>query len=178
MKRLRYRKVRKVQPNYYEYTGAYTQEPVAMQLFIYDEENYKEYPEVTLDVIDKQCNVPANGAMKWLNIHGLHDTELIKKIGELLHVDSFVIGDILNASRRTRIEELDNVLFFTVKSVLPEEEKGSVKTEQISFLLKDNLLISFQEKRSDYFTHIREKERRLPALSYAGCHYGEFLSYP
>lgn len=159
MKKLRYRKVRKVQPNYYEYTGAYTQEPVAMQLFIYDEENYKEYPEVTLDVIDKQCNAPVNGAMKWLNIHGLHDTELIKKIGELLHVDSFVIGDILNASRRTRIEELDNVLFFTVKSVLPEEEKGSVKTEQISFLLKDNLLISFQEKRSDYFTHIRERIR-------------------
>lgn len=31
--------------------------------------------------------------------------------------------------------------------------------EQISFLLKDNVLLSFQEKRSDFFTHIRERIR-------------------
>jgi magnesium transporter len=32
-----------------------------------------------------------------------------------------------------------------------------VHVEQISFLLKDNLLVSFQEKKSDFFTHIRER---------------------
>jgi magnesium transporter len=52
------------------------------------------------------------------------------------------------------------VLFFSIKSVLPEEEcKDDILTEQVSFLLKDNLIISFQEKRSDYFAHIRERIR-------------------
>ncbi|PHK18254.1 magnesium transporter, partial [Nostoc linckia z15] len=71
----------------------------------------------------------------------------------------FIIGDILNTSRRTRIEELGDVLFFSIKSVLPEEEACSVHTEQVSFLLKDNIIVSFQEKKSDYFTHIRERIR-------------------
>lgn len=161
MKRIKYRKVRKVQPNYYEYTGAYKNDPVEMQLFTYDEQGCKEYQKVHLDVIQKECTSPQNqNAIKWLNIHGLHDVELIKQIGELLHVESFIIGDILNTSRRTRIEELGNdILFFSVKSVLPEEEEGSMATEQISFLLKDNMIISFQEKKSDYFSHIRERIR-------------------
>ena len=161
MKRIKYRKVRKVQPNYYEYTGVYNNEPVEMQLFVYDENGYKEYQKVSLDIIHKECNNHVDSqSIRWLNIHGLHDVELIKQIGEMLHVESFIIGDILNTSRRTRIEELGNdVLFFSVKSALPEEEEGNISTEQISFLLKDNLIISFQEKKSDYFSHIRERIR-------------------
>lgn len=160
MKRIKYRKVRKVLPNYFEYTGVYKTEPVQMQLFIYNEESYEEYNDVSLEKAVEECkNLHNSNDIKWLNIHGLHDVELIKKIREALEVESFVIGDILNTSRRTRIEELEEVLFFSIKSILPEEEEGSLKTEQISFLLKNNLIVSFQEKKSDYFTHIRERIR-------------------
>lgn len=152
--------MRRVQPNYYEYTGTHRDEPVEMQLFVYDEEGYEEYKKVSPDRVVKECNDPLQADdVKWLNVHGLHDVELIKQLGELLGIESFIIGDILNTSRRTRIEELGDVLFFSIKSVLPEEEEGSVKTEQVSFLLRDNLIISFQEKKSDYFIHIRERIR-------------------
>lgn len=160
MKRIKYHKVRKVQPNYFEYTGEHTTDPVEMQLFVFDEEGYEEYRNVSLDRVISECKDELQvNDVKWLNIHGLHDVELIKKIGEVLEVEPFIVGDILNTSRRTRIEELGNVLFFSVKSVLPEEEDRSVKTEQVSFLLKDNVIVSFQEKKSDYFAHIRERIR-------------------
>ena len=160
VKRIKYHKVRKVQPNYFEYTGEHTTDPVEMQLFVFDEEGYEEYRNVSLDRVISECKDELQADdIKWLNVHGLHDVELIKKIGELFEVEPFIIGDILNTSRRTRIEELGNVLFFSVKSVLPEEEDKSVKTEQVSFLLKDNVIVSFQEKKSDYFTHIRERIR-------------------
>ena len=56
------------------------------------------------------------------------------------------------------MEELDEILFFSIKSILPDDDDDeSVNVEQISFLLKDNLLVSFQEKRSDFFIHIRER---------------------
>jgi len=166
VKRIQYSKVRKLQPNYYEYKGVHTTEPVVMQLFVYDEQGYEEYRNVSLDRVAKECydERQAND-VKWLNVHGLHNVELIKQIGELLEVEPFVIGDILNTNRRTRIEELGNLLFFSVKSVLPVEENGVVQTEQISFILKDNLIISFQEKRSDYFNHIRERIRTGTGLS-------------
>jgi magnesium transporter len=95
--------------------------------------------------------------VKWLNIHGLHDVELIKEIGEMLLLEPFIVSDILNVSRRSKMEELDDVLFFSIKSVLPGNDNDMIRTEQISFILKDNLLVSFQEKKSDFFTHIRER---------------------
>lgn len=160
MKRIKYNKVRKVQPNSFEYTGEYTDEPVAMQLFVYDEHGYKEFKNVLLDKVITECKDTLQaGNIKWLNIHGLNDTGLIQKITELFKIEPFIVGDILNTSRRTRIEEMDDILFFSVKSILPEEKGGIIKTEQISFLLKDNVIVSFQEKKSDYFTHIRERIR-------------------
>lgn len=160
MKRIEYNKVRKVQPYNYEYNGEHCTEPVEMQLFVFNEQGYEEYRKVSLERVYSECTDERQELdTKWLNVHGLHDTELIKKIGELVKVESLIIGDILNVHRRTRIEELGDVLFFSIKSVLPEEEDGAIKTEQVSFLLKENTIISFQEKKSDYFSHIRERIR-------------------
>jgi magnesium transporter len=160
VKRIKYSKVRKVQPNYLEYTGEHKTDPVTMQLFVFDEEGYEEYRNVSLERVIAECKdeLQAND-VKWLNVHGLHDVSLIKDIADLFQVEPFVVGDILNTSRRTRIEELGDVLFFSVKSLLPEEDGCNIETEQVSFLLKDNVIISFQEKKSDYFEHIRERIR-------------------
>lgn len=160
MKRIKYSKVRKVQPYNFEYTGEYKTDPVEMQLFVFDEEGYEEYHKVSLDRVISECKDEQQvNDVKWLNVHGLHDIELIQKITDLFQVEPFIVGDILNISRRTRIEELGDVLFFSIKSIFPEEKDGNIKTEQISFLLKDNVIVSFQEKKSDYFTHIRERIR-------------------
>lgn len=133
-----------------------------MQMFVYNDVGYEEYNNVSLERVIKECRDELQvNDIKWLNIHGLHNVELIQRIGELLNVESFVIGDILNTSRRTRIEELGDILFFSIKSIIPREseDETAVQTEQVSFLLKDNFIISFQEKRSDYFNHIRERIR-------------------
>ena len=97
--------------------------------------------------------------VKWLNVHGLHDADLIRQIGELVGIEPHLVGDILNVQRRARMEELDGVLFFSIKSILEKEGDDKVEVEQLSFLLKDNLLVSFQEKKSDFFTHIRQRIR-------------------
>jgi magnesium transporter len=97
--------------------------------------------------------------VNWLNIHGLNDTDIIKAVGDFLQVDNFMLGDILNTTKRTKLDEYHEVLFFNIKSLLPVENSDSIAVEQISFLLKNGILVSFQEKRSDFFTHIRERIR-------------------
>ena len=158
MKKVKYSKVKKVQPNFYEYTGIHTADPVEMQLFVYNDAGYEEYKKVSIDRIQKEITDENQvDDVKWLNIHGLHNVELIKQVGEMLHIEPFVVSDILNVSRRSKMEELDHVLFFSIKSILPNDNNDQVHVEQISFVLKDNLLVSFQEKKSDFFTHIRER---------------------
>ena len=158
MKRIKYKRVRKVQPNYFEYTGIHKSEKVDMQLFVYDDLGYEEYKKVSLDRVRTEIEDELQvDDVKWLNVHGLHDVELIKNIGNLIQIDNFIISDILNTTRRSKMEELDDILFFSIKSVLPSKGIENLAIEQISFLLKENTIISFQEKKSDFFTHIRER---------------------
>lgn len=158
MKRLRYKKGRKVVSNYFEYTGVHNEHPVELQLYIYNKDSYTETKNLNFNEVEIKSLLESDD-VKWLNVHGLHNTDLIKKIVESIGIDNYIAGDILNVSKRTRMEELDNSLFFCIKSILPEKDETNIHVEQISFLLKDNVLISFQEKRGDFFTHIRERIR-------------------
>lgn len=157
MRKLEYKKGRKTQPQHYDYTGIYTDVKSEMQLFVYNEESVNEYQNISIeDFLFNQDQTKSN----WLNLHGLNNTDLIKNLASNLNINSLIISDILNISRGTRFDELDECIFFSIKSILPSENKNDlIKIEQISFLIKDNLLISFQEKRGDFFTHIRERLR-------------------
>lgn len=160
MQRIKYKKTRKVDPNLYEYTGEHRHHEICTQLFVYNVDGFEEYTNVPLEKVRAELSDPLqNGDVKWFNVHGLHDVDFIKSIGDLLGVERHTVGDILNVNRRSRMEEHDSYLFFSIKSVLQKEGTDNLHVEQISFVMKDNILVSFQEKRSDFFTHIRERIR-------------------
>ena len=159
MRKVKYKKIRKSIVTTFEYTGIHVTDPVSVQLFIYDHEKVQEITSISNGDIQKKLAELPPTSVAWLNIHGLHDIARISKIKEILGIENYIISDVLNVSARTRIEELDDFLFFSVKSIL-QEESEVLKVEQISFLLKDNLLVSFQEIKSDYFTFIRERLRK------------------
>ena len=156
MRKIKYKKGRKVQPSVLEYTGIHKQTKTEMQLFVYDAEELTEFKEVSKTQFEKCI---ATTKVNWLNIHGLNDIELVKSVGDYLKVDNFMLSDILNTTKRTKLDEYHDILFFNIKSLLPVENSDAISVEQISFLLKEGVLISFQEKRSDFFTHIRERIR-------------------
>lgn len=161
MRKIKYKKGRKLQPYSLEYTGIHKQHESEMQLFVYDNVNLTEYEDFKVSDLDKYIDTQKNN---WLNIHGLNNIELIKAIGSYFHVDNFMLTDILNTTRRTKLEEQSDVLFFNIKSLLPAGDSDNISIEQISFLIKEGILISFQEKRSDFFTHIRERIRTHSGL--------------
>jgi magnesium transporter len=156
VRKIKYKKGRKVQPSFFDYTGVHKQIKTELQLFVYDTHDLTECEE--LNVHEIGANVDLN-KVNWLNVHGLNNIEVIKSVGDYLKVDNFMLGDILNTSKRTKLDEYHDVLFFNIKSLLPVENSDNINVEQISFLLKNGILVSFQEKRSDFFTHIRERIR-------------------
>ncbi len=156
MRKIKYKKGRKLQHTSLEYTGAHKDHESEMQLFVYNDADVIEYEKFTVFALNTCIDYTKNN---WLNIHGLNDIELIKTIGAHFKLDDFLLADILNTTKRTKLEEQQDVLFFNIKSLLPSEYSDGLKVEQLSFILKDGILISFQEKRSDFFTHIRERLR-------------------
>jgi len=157
VQRIKYKKGRKEHIAPLEYTGIHKHVTTQMQLFVYDVDELEEI--LINDSLDLQ-NVHQSGKVNWLNVHGLNDVTKIQDIGTYFDVDHFMISDILNTTKRTKLDEYHNVLFFSIKSLLPDASSDAINAEQISFLLKKDVLISFQEKKSNFFTHIRERLRQ------------------
>ncbi|OOG78194.1 magnesium/cobalt transporter CorA [Flavobacterium sp. A45] len=156
MRKIKYKKGKRLQPYSLEYTGLHKDKEIEMQLFVYDDCMVNEYENGTINHLEKHIDLTK---INWLNIHGLNDIDLLKEVASHFKIDNFMLADILNTSKRTKLEEEKDVLFFNIKSMLPAENSDDIRVEQISFLLKKGILISFQEKRSDFFTHIRERIR-------------------
>jgi magnesium transporter len=156
VRKIKYKKGRKVIPTSLEYTGIHKDVNTEMQLFVYNNEDLTECADVKCQDLLSFVDLTK---VNWLNIHGLNNLEVIKEVGLFLNVDHFMLGDILNITKRTKLDEYHDVLFFNIKSLLPVENSDNIHVEQISFLLKEGILTSFQEKRSDFFIHIRERIR-------------------
>jgi len=156
MRKIKYKKGRKLQHITLEYTGTHKEHETEMQLFVYNDNDVVEYDKFTVAALNSCFDYTKNN---WLNVHGLNDIGLLKTIGEHFKLDDFLLADILNTTKRTKLEEQQDILFFNIKSLLPSEYSDNISVEQISFILKNGILFSFQEKRSDFFTHIRERLR-------------------
>jgi magnesium transporter len=99
-----------------------------------------------------------NDHVAWLNFHGLDDPKSIEELCHRLEIDKLTIENIHTATGRPKVEEYPKYMFFHVKSALPTENESSLlNQEQISFILGENYLISFQEKAADHFSDVRDR---------------------
>ena len=97
--------------------------------------------------------------MLWLNIHGVHDATLIKQVGDLFQLHPLVQEDILNTEQRPKLDEFDDYLFFESRSFKYDKTNMAVDSEQVSFVLGHNYLLTFQERSTGIFEPVRTRMR-------------------
>lgn len=94
----------------------------------------------------------------WLNFHRVSEKEILEKFWDKQSYHRLTFEDVYSLKQRPKLEEFDNYLFFTIQSVLPKGgETHELEMEQISFILGENYLLSFQERSSDHFTEVRDR---------------------
>ncbi len=145
---------KKGDPGKFTFTGETNIDKIDIQLFRYNKEECSERKNIPPERIKAFEN---SGYTYWLNVYGLNHTESIASICEKQGIHSLVIQDILDVSQRPKFQEFDNFSFLTLKSILPSENE--MITEQISFVFGTNFLISFQERKADFFEHLRLRLR-------------------
>ena len=99
------------------------------------------------------------GKKVWLNIHGVHDAALIKQVGDLFQLHPLVQEDILNTEQRPKLDEYDDYLFFESRSFKYDKANMAVDSEQVSFVLGRNYLLTFQELSTGIFEPVRNRMR-------------------
>lgn len=150
---------KKSDPDKFIFTGTYTVDHPDIQLFKYNKDNCIENKDMAVSDIE---NFDSNGYCNWLNIYGLNDSDAIASICRKQGVDSLVIQDILDINQRPKFQEFDTYSFLTIKSTLPSD--ADMIVEQISFVFGKNFLISFQERKADYFDHLRFRLREYKGI--------------
>ncbi|MDZ4846077.1 MAG: magnesium/cobalt transporter CorA [Chitinophagales bacterium] len=98
-------------------------------------------------------------SVTWINIDGLHDVSVIEKAGALFNLDPLVLEDIVNTGQRPKADNYDDYLFTVLRMLTYDEEKECIISEQVSFVLAKNYVLSFQEDVGDLFDPIRMRIR-------------------
>lgn len=139
------------------HVGEKKTEKVRIRVMDYDEENLEEKD---VDTIEECFPYLKRPTITWINIDGLHEVDVIEKIGKPLGLHSLVLEDILHTEQRPKMEDFEDYLFITSRMLSYDDRMDRVNAEQFSLVLGTNYIISFQEIEGDIFNPIRERLRR------------------
>ncbi len=98
--------------------------------------------------------------VSWINIDGLHDVELIEKVGTHFGIHVLTLEDIVNTGQRPKIEDYEDYIYLVIKMLKFDEAASHIVSEQVSLILGPHYLISFQETEGDVFNFVRDRIRK------------------
>ena len=132
------------------------QKPV-IKLIEYDVQSLAERTiENLADLPDPNLS---DGKVRWLDVDGLGDIEVLKAVGEKYGLHSLALEDVLNMGQRPKVETYDKHLFIVMDMVYYDGEQRMCG-EQVSMFLCDNILITIQEEvGQDVFDPVRARIR-------------------
>ncbi len=121
--------------------------------------NMNECTENVINNIEDCAKYIDTPTVTWINVCGITDTTLIKKIGKIFGIHQLVLEDILNTTHRPKIEVYDDYLYTVIKMITHEEATEELKFEQVSIITLSNLVITLQEVQGDVFDSVRKRIR-------------------
>jgi magnesium transporter len=123
----------------------------------YDAEKYE-----VLEVDDfEACRAHLEGSsgVVWVNVDGIHEPAGIEKLGKVFGLHPLLLEDVMNAGQRPKLEEYDEHAFIVLKMLFWDEAHEKIMIEQVSFVLGERFVLSFQEREGDVFDDVRERLR-------------------
>ena len=98
----------------------------------------------------------------WVNVDGLHEVRTIEAVGKCFEAHPLILEDILNTSQRPKLDfEKDKYLFIVLRMFQADSPGGRIEPEQVSLLLNQHSVVSFQEQKiaGDVFEPVRKRLR-------------------
>jgi len=153
-----FRKAKKpgLDPGTLVHVGARKAEKVKITIIDYNEQQYEEKEANTVE----ECFPFKNSqTVTWINVDGIHQVDIIEKIGNHFGVHPLLLEDILHTTQRPKFEDFFSYVYVVLKMLQRNRETDDIEVEQISLILGDNFVITFQETVGDVFDPVRERIR-------------------
>ncbi len=120
----------------------------------YDQTNFQEKE---VKSVEECFPFKDKSTVTWINIDGIHQVEIIEKIGKHFNLHPLILEDILNTEQRPKMEDFEDYVFLVMKMPYFDGNDNKIRIEQISLVLGPHFIISFQETVGDVFDPVRER---------------------
>lgn len=124
----------------------------------YSADSFQEQKNASLKMLTESSKYePNDDSVTWINIEGLGNASAVEALGKAFQLHPLALEDVVNAHQRPKLEAYDNVIYVVTRMPHPEALND---TEQVSFFLGSNFLITFQEGTpGDVFEPVRNRIR-------------------
>jgi magnesium transporter len=127
--------------------------PSTITLIEYDKDNANR----RVNAKPEDCiSCLTNDLVSWADIEGLGTENILSEIGEVFKLHPLILEDVVSFPQRPKIENYQDQLLIIVHSVKPNENENGFTSEQISFILGKNYLLTFQQDNVSDFAKVRE----------------------
>ena len=156
-------------PGVMVHTGEQKMGKATIAIINYDRENLIESE---LQSIEDAYLHRGSPPVTWININGLHDVNIIEKVGQHFDIHPLTLEDIVHTAQRPKVDDFENYLYVVLKMLSFNESTGHISSEQISLILGEHFLFSFQEQAGDVFDPVRLRIRQAKGrIRRSGCDY-------
>jgi len=140
-----------------KFRGKKKAEDVRIEVIDFDLEEVRE-TEVKYTVELRKYLNP--DSITWINVDGLHNEQIIRELSDIFSIPGDILSDVMEPSSRPQAEEFDNGFFVSIKMMEFNEKKNRVSVDNLSLIVMDKILITFQEEKGDLFEPVRERIRK------------------
>ena len=139
------------------YEGNRPASAVKVHLFDYDAQALEES---ILSDADGCGAYRARPTVTWLDIDGVHDINIVDKIGRAYDIHPLTLEDVVHTRQRPKMEEYPEYVYVVLQMLHYDHVACELDAEQVSLILGPGYVLSFQEaKEGDVFEPIRMRLR-------------------
>lgn len=114
--------------------------PTTLYLTTYDEHQASLRSTIYPEELQK---VTADKGVTWIDIEGLADVEALRAVGERFTIHPLILSDVVHTPQPPKAESYGEVIF-AVLSFAHNGDLSSDALEQVSLLMRPNLVLTFQ----------------------------------
>ncbi len=121
--------------------------------------SHDKYDEKCLNIDDISLLKLDGPNLHWISVEGIHDTDMLGKLGGYFRIHPLVLEDIASARQRPKIENYEAYTYVVAKQLSYDDEAGEFCTEQESFILTESCVITLSERESETYDPVRKRIR-------------------
>ncbi|PIR00649.1 MAG: magnesium and cobalt transport protein CorA [Nitrospinae bacterium CG11_big_fil_rev_8_21_14_0_20_45_15] len=117
-----------------------------------------EIIEQEMESVDQIKEFQNKWPVLWISVEGLKDVECLHQLGALFSLHPLMLEDIVSGHQRPKAEQYDSGLFIVARAALTLDD--GIILEQISLVLGEGFVLSFQESSSNQLDPVRQRVRK------------------